>query len=402
MASGLAEIPLRAPSPINGDDGTAGFGLYLHWPFCAAKCPYCDFNSHVRHVEPDQQRFVEGFVHQLKAMRALTGPREVTSVFIGGGTPSLMEVKTVSSVLDAADGIYGLPGGIEITMEANPQSAEAGRFAGYRAAGVNRLSLGVQSLIDTELRFLGRLHNVAEARAAIDLARQTFPRLSFDLIYARPGQAPEGWAAELNAAIDMAADHLSLYQLTIEDGTAFRRLYEAKKFRLPEEGVAADLYALTQEITAARGLPAYEVSNHAVPGAESRHNLTYWRYGEYVGIGPGAHGRFKLDNGARHVTISERHPERWLELVDSEANGVIETETLDREAQADEMLLMSLRLVEGLDLARYEDIAGRPLSPARLSLLVNDGFIEPVGNSRIRVTPAGMVVLDAVVADLAA
>ncbi|MCP1198903.1 radical SAM family heme chaperone HemW [Notoacmeibacter sp. MSK16QG-6] len=397
----FAEPAMHTPSPINGDDGAPGFGIYLHWPFCAAKCPYCDFNSHVRHDRPDQARFAKAFASELAAMREETGPREVTSVFIGGGTPSLMEVETVATILEAANRVYSLPAGIEITMEANPQSAEAGRFASYREAGVNRLSLGVQSLIDTDLRFLGRLHDVAEARAAIELARQTFPRLSFDLIYARPGQTMEGWAAELNAAIDLAADHLSLYQLTIEDGTAFKRLYDAKKFRLPEEGLAADLYAITQDITAERGLPAYEVSNHAVPGAESRHNLTYWRYGEYVGVGPGAHGRFRFEDG-RRVTMAERHPERWLEMVEESGAGTAEIEQLTDYEQADEMLLMGLRLTEGLDLARYEAIAGRDLAPERLSLLIDEGFVEPLGNSRVRATRAGMVVLDAVVADLAA
>ncbi len=399
--SAAAEMALRTPSPINGDDGTPGFGIYLHWPFCAAKCPYCDFNSHVRHTAPDQRRFAEGFTRELAAMRDATGPREVSSVFIGGGTPSLMEVETVATLLDAADRLYGLPSGIEITMEANPQSAEAARFGGYRSAGVNRLSLGVQSLNDSDLRFLGRLHDAAEAGAAIELARRIFPRLSFDLIYARPGQTLEGWNDELRAALDLAADHLSLYQLTIEDGTAFKRLHDAKKFRLPEDGLAADLYELTQEVTDAAGLPAYEISNHAVPGAESRHNLTYWRYGEYVGIGPGAHGRFRL-GGSRRVTIAERHPERWLEQVERVGNGTVETETLSPSEQADEMLLMGLRLTEGLDLARYETIAGRELAPGRISLLVNDRFLEPLGNSRIRATRAGMVVLDAVVADLAA
>ncbi|OXT01927.1 coproporphyrinogen III oxidase [Notoacmeibacter marinus] len=399
--SASADLALRTPSPINGDDGAPGFGIYLHWPFCAAKCPYCDFNSHVRHAPPDQARFAAAFARELATMREATGPREVTSVFIGGGTPSLMAVETVAAVLEAADRQYGLPDGIEITMEANPQSAEADRFAGYRATGVNRLSLGVQSLIDTDLRFLGRLHDVTEARAAIELARTIFPRLSFDLIYARPGQTLEGWTTELNAAIDLAADHLSLYQLTIEDGTAFKRLHDARKFRLPEDGLAADLYALTQEITTTRGLPAYEVSNHAMPGAESRHNLTYWRYGEYVGVGPGAHGRFRFENG-RRVTMAERHPERWLEQVERVGHGTAEIEQLTEYEQADEMLLMGLRLTEGLDLACYEAIAGRDLAPERLTLLIDEGFVEPLGNSRIRATRAGMVVLDAVVADLAA
>ena len=262
-----------------------GFGVYVHWPFCAAKCPYCDFNSHVRHQPVDQQRFAAAFATELATMRARTGPREVTSIFLGGGTPSLMKPETVAAVLDAVAGNWTVAGGAEITLEANPSSVEASRFRGYRAAGVNRVSLGVQALNDADLRLLGRLHNVEEALTAIGLAREIFPRLSFDLIYARPGQTLDGWAAELEQAIGHAADHLSLYQLTIEEGTPFHALHAAKKLIVPDPDLAADLYAVTQEVATGRGLPAYEISNHARPGAESRHNLTYWRYGEYVGVG---------------------------------------------------------------------------------------------------------------------
>lgn len=377
-----------------------GFGIYIHWPFCAAKCPYCDFNSHVRHQPVDQERFVRAFQSELATMRARTGPREVTSIFLGGGTPSLMKPETVGAVLDAVAKNWTVPDGIEITLEANPSSVEAERFRGYRAAGVNRVSLGVQALNDADLRFLGRLHNVSEALHAIELARETFPRLSFDLIYARPGQTPDAWAAELEQAIGHAADHLSLYQLTIEEGTRFHALYAAHKFELPDAGASADLYAVTQEVTGARGLPAYEISNHARPGAESRHNLTYWRYGEYVGVGPGAHGRF-IEDGKRVVTIAEKVPETWANLVEANGHGITGGEILIRSEEADEFLLMGLRLVEGIDLVRYEALSGQTLDSVRMSILQGEGLIEPVGNSRLRATPSGMIVLDAVVADLA-
>ncbi|UVK55895.1 radical SAM family heme chaperone HemW [Mesorhizobium sp. AR02] len=381
-------------------DRTPGFGVYIHWPFCAAKCPYCDFNSHVRHQPVDQERFAAAFEAELATMRQRTGPRDVTSIFLGGGTPSLMKPETVARVLDAVAKNWTAPDGIEVTLEANPSSVEAERFRGYRAAGVNRVSLGVQALNDKDLRFLGRLHNVEEALHAIGLAREIFPRLSFDLIYARPDQTPEAWASELEQAIGHAADHLSLYQLTIEEGTPFHALHAAKKFIIPDNDHAADLYALTQEITTAHGLPAYEISNHARPGAESRHNLTYWRYGEYVGVGPGAHGRF-VEHGRRTVTIAERMPETWANLVEAKGHGVTGGEILTRSEEADEFLLMGLRLAEGIDLARYEAFSGRGLSSARLSTLQGEGLVAPIGNARLRATPAGMIVLDAVVADLA-
>ena len=381
-------------------DRSPGFGVYIHWPFCAAKCPYCDFNSHVRHQPVDQERFAHAFETELKTMRDRSGPREVTSIFLGGGTPSLMKPETVAAVLEAVARNWTVPAGIEVTLEANPSSVEAERFRGYRAAGVNRVSLGVQALNDKDLRFLGRLHNVEEALHAIGLAREIFPRLSFDLIYARPSQTPEAWGAELEQAIGYAVDHLSLYQLTIEEGTPFHALYAARKFTLPDNDHAADLYALTQEVTAAHGLPAYEISNHARPGAESRHNLTYWRYGEYVGVGPGAHGRF-VENGRRTVTIAERMPETWANLVEAKGHGVTDGEILTRTEEADEFLLMGLRLAEGIDLQRYETLAGRGLSSARLSVLQDEGLVAPVGNARLRATTSGMIVLDAVVADLA-
>lgn len=382
------------------------FGIYVHWPFCAAKCPYCDFNSHVRMQGVDQQRFVAGFAREMASLRQRTGPRQVSSIFLGGGTPSLMEPSTVDAVLQAINWNWTIKPDAEITMEANPSSVEAERFRGYRAAGVNRLSLGVQALDDAELKRLGRLHDVAQALSAIGLAREIFPRLSFDLIYARPGQTLEAWQSELHRAIDLAADHLSLYQLTIEEGTAFHRLYTAGKLTLPEPEVAADLYDLTQQVTKARGLPAYEISNHAVPGAESQHNLLYWRYDEYAGFGPGAHGRFIPDQAdraehTRLVTMTEKLPERWLELVESRGHGVVEEEKLTLDEQADEMLLMGLRLYEGLDLHRYEALAGHALDGQTLARLQQQGLIEPVGNARLRATASGRIVLDHVITALA-
>lgn len=385
---------------------TEPFGVYIHWPFCAAKCPYCDFNSHVRMKGVDEPRFVAGFTREMETMRQLTGARKVTSVFIGGGTPSLMAPATLDAILQAVDRNWPIAENAEITMEANPSSVEADRFLGYRAAGVNRLSLGVQSLDDAELKRLGRIHDVKQALYAIELARKIFPRLSFDLIYARPQQTLGAWEQELRQAIDLAADHLSLYQLTIEEGTAFHRLYEAGKFKLPDPELAADLYELTQNITADCGLPAYEISNHAVPGAESQHNLLYWRYQQYVGVGAGAHGRFMpashANNGkTRLVTITEKLPEQWLSLVEQQGHGIVEEEHLTLSEQAQEMLLMGLRLYEGLDLVRYEKLAGHSLNAKTISGLQQDGLIESVGNTRLRATKQGRIVLDHIITALA-
>ena len=377
------------------------FGVYLHWPFCAAKCPYCDFNSHVRHAPPDETRFAAAFAREIATTADRTGARTVSSIFLGGGTPSLMKPATVGAVLEAVGRHWTIAPDAEITMEANPSSVEAERFRGYRAAGVNRVSLGVQALADADLRFLGRLHNAEEAFRAVEIARATFPRLSFDLIYARPGQTPAAWAAELEAAIARAADHLSLYQLTIEEGTAFAALHRAGKLAVPDDDQAAALYAVTQEVTDAAGLPAYEISNHAAPGAECRHNLVYWRYHEYAGIGPGAHGRLVLRDG-RHATATERNPEAWLALVETRGDGLTVDDLLSREEQGDELLLMGLRLAEGIDVARYETLAGRRLDEEQLADLVAHGMVERTRGGKLRATRAGFFVLDAVVADLAA
>ena len=382
----------------------AGFGVYLHWPFCQAKCPYCDFNSHVRHQPPDEAAFVDGFRRELRHMRDRTGPRDVTSIFLGGGTPSLMKPETVGALLDTVAALWTLPDEVEITLEANPTSVEAERFRGYRAAGVNRVSLGVQALNDPDLKALGRLHSVEQALQAIRLARETFPRLSFDLIYARPHQTVEGWVAELKQAMDHAVDHLSLYQLTIEEGTPFKGLYDAGKLIIPSEDVAADLYVATQEVTSAHGLSAYEISNHARPGAESRHNLTYWRYEDYVGAGPGAHGRFVergADQPTRIVTMTERHPERWLTRVAQDGHGIVETETLTRDEERDEFLLMGLRLVEGIDPQRLAALSREPIDRARVAMLETDGLLRRTPSGGLAATRSGMMVLDALVADLA-
>ncbi|SER88233.1 radical SAM family heme chaperone HemW [Rhizobium sp. NFR03] len=383
-----------------GDKTDPGFGVYVHWPFCAAKCPYCDFNSHVRHQGVDQARYVSAFLKEMEEARRLSGPRTVTSIFLGGGTPSLMDPATVDAIMNGIARFWHVPDGIEITLEANPSSVEATRFRGYRAAGVNRVSLGVQALNDRDLKFLGRLHNVEDALKAIGLARDIFPRMSFDLIYARPNQTVEEWEAELKQAVSYAVDHLSLYQLTIEEGTPFFGLHKAGKLVVPDGDQSALLYEATQDITASIGMPAYEVSNHAVPGAESRHNLTYWRYGDYAGIGPGAHGRLTIGR-EKLATATERKPETWLDLVEANGHGMIDQEVLGYDEQSDELLLMGLRLKEGIDLVRWEALSGRPPDPEKERFLIEHGFIERIGNSRLRCTPSGMLILDAVVADLA-
>jgi putative oxygen-independent coproporphyrinogen III oxidase len=378
------------------------FAVYVHWPFCLAKCPYCDFNSHVRHQPPDQQRHLAAFRREMAHRAALAPGRTVSSIFFGGGTPSLMEPATVGGILDAIGAAWSVLPDAEVTLEANPTSVEAGRFRGYRAAGVNRLSIGVQALDDADLRALGRLHSVDEALKAVTTAASIFDRYSFDLIYGRsPGHTPALWKAELERAISHAAEHLSLYQLTIEPGTAFEALHRAGKLAIPDEALGRALWDVTQEVTARHGMPAYEISNHARPGAESRHNLVYWRYQEYAGVGPGAHGRLIVD-GQRRAQSTERRPEAWLEAVETGGHGLVEDEQLNPEEQGDEMLLMGLRLTEGIDLQRYAGLAGRPVDPARIDALVGHGLVERIGGTGLRVTPAGFPVLDAVVADLAA
>ncbi|MCB1384929.1 MAG: coproporphyrinogen III oxidase [Nitratireductor sp.] len=392
--------PLHQPPQQSLHQPGDPFGVYVHWPFCAAKCPYCDFNSHVRHRPVDQAVFVEAYGREIAHMASVVPNRTVSSVFFGGGTPSLMEPDTVGAILEAVATHWTLSPDAEITLEANPSSVEARRFQGYRQRGVNRLSLGVQSLEDEPLKFLGRLHSADDARRAIALARDIFPRLSFDMIYARPGQTPEAWERELEAAIALAADHLSLYQLTIEQGTPFFELHRKGRLPIPDPDRAADLYELTREVTARHGLPAYEISNHAAPGAQCRHNLVYWRYHDYAGIGPGAHGRLSV-NGAKLATVCEANPEIWWQKAMAQGHGLRESERLTASEAGDEMLVMGLRLAEGIEPGRFRALSGRGLNPDRIRDLTGDGLIEFAEDGRLRATPAGFMVLDAVVADLA-
>jgi len=379
----------------------AGFGVYVHWPFCASKCPYCDFNSHVRAGGIDEPRYLRAYLSELAHWAALAPGRRVTSVFFGGGTPSLMAADTVGAILDAIGNAWSVGADAEITLEANPSSVEAARFRGYRAAGVNRVSLGVQALDDASLKELGRLHTAQEALDAVAIARRSFERYSFDLIYARPRQTPQEWEAELKRAITEAAEHLSLYQLTIEPETPFHALHKSGKLVIPDDDTGRTLYDLTQEICSNAGLPAYEVSNHARPGAECRHNLVYWRAHEYAGVGPGAHGRLDID-GRRRATMTEKRPEAWLMRVESLGHGQITDDLLTAEERSDEFLLMGLRLTEGIDPVRYRALAGRSLDPDRIATLAAQGFVESGGDGFLRVTSAGFPILDAVVADLAA
>ncbi len=387
------------PHPDRSDG--QGFGVYIHWPFCLSKCPYCDFNSHVRHHAIDEERFARAFSAEIAATAARVPGRTVSTVFLGGGTPSLMRPRTVGAILDAVAQHWRIAPDVEVTLEANPSSVEATRFTGYRTAGVNRVSVGLQSLDDAALRMLGRLHSAREGLDAIAVARSVFHRYSFDLIYARPGQTPDAWAAELRRATTEAGEHLSLYQLTIEQDTPFHLLHSSGKLITPDEDTARALYDVTQAVCADAGLPAYEVSNHARAGGECRHNLIYWRAQEYAGIGPGAHGRLNLE-GTRHATATEKRPEQWLASVEARGHGMNSDEALTPEEAADEFLLMGLRLAEGVDPARYAALVGRPLNDHRINLLREQGVVETTSKGRLRATMAGFPVLDAVVADLAA
>lgn len=374
-----------------------GFGLYVHWPFCEAKCPYCDFNSHVS-KNINQKQWLESYLSELHRSASETPGRVLNTIFFGGGTPSLMDPDTVAAVIDSARALWRPANDMEITLEANPGSVEAGRFAAYREAGVNRISMGVQALNDEDLRRLGRIHTVAEARAAFDIARTCFERVSFDLIYARQHQTLDDWRTELTEALSMAVDHLSLYQLTIEEGTAFGDRYAVGKLRgLPEDDNAADMYLATQEICEMHGLPAYEVSNHARAAAESQHNLTYWRYGDYVGIGPGAHGRITLD-GHKYATETHLSPQRWLGAA-IQGSGEKTRSRLSPEDQASEYLMMGMRISEGLDIDRYHSLSNRRLPKNTLDDLTDLGMIQ-THNGQLMATPDGRAVLNAVIREL--
>ena len=369
----------------------------MHWPFCQAKCPYCDFNSHVS-AKIDQKLWVSAYLQELDRLSEQLSGRVLNTIFFGGGTPSLMHPETVAAVIERAREIWPFANDIEISLEANPGSVEAGRFSGYRDVGVNRISMGIQALNDEDLRRLGRIHTASEARAAFDIARNCFDRVSFDLIYARQGQTLEAWTTELREALSMAIDHLSLYQLTIEDGTAFGDRYARGKLRgLPEDEAAADMYLATQDICASFDMPGYEISNHAKPGAESRHNLIYWRYGDYAGIGPGAHGRLTL-NSSRYATETHLAPSAWLQSVRN-GNGESLRELLSAEDAGSEYLMMGMRLHEGLDMVRYSQLSGQSPSENRLEDLVRLGMVT-ISDQRIRATNKGRAILNAVLREL--
>jgi len=376
--------------------------VYIHWPFCRSKCPYCDFNSHVRE-QIDEQRWTRALLADLKHQAELAPDREVVSIFFGGGTPSLMPPDTVAALIERVRALWPISPDLEVTLEANPNSAEAERFAKFAAAGVNRLSLGVQALDSAALQFLGRRHDRAEALAAIALARDTFPRYSFDLIYARPGQSVAAWEDELEQALSFAGTHLSLYQLTIEPGTAFGNRAERGEILSADEDSAVALYEFTQRRLASAGMPAYEISNHARPGAECRHNLAYWRYEDYLGIGPGAHGRVTRA-GAKLATQQRRAPEAWLAAIEESGSAFEEMTPISRDASIEEMLMMGLRLAEGIPRPRLEALAERNIEdrfrPA-LSRLVEGGFVT-LTDERLVATAAGRQRLNAVLGALLA
>lgn len=383
---------------IAEDWQNGGFGLYIHWPFCQAKCPYCDFNSHVA-AEVDQSRWKSAYLSEIHRVGALTQGRVLNTVFFGGGTPSLMAPELVASVLGEARATWPCANDMEVTLEANPTSVEAAKFQGFAQAGVNRLSMGVQALNDDDLRRLGRMHGAQEARQAFDIAKKYFDRVSFDMIYARQDQTPEHWRSELSEALSMAVDHLSLYQLTIEEGTAFGDRYARGKLRgLPDDDSASDMYFVTQELCDAAGLPAYEVSNHAVLGSESRHNQIYWRYGDYAGIGPGAHARLTLE-GQKLAIDTPLAPDTWLRQIETLGHGELSRKPLSRLDQAVEFVMMGLRLGEGIDPERYQNLSGIPLNSEKIDHLSEIGMIARRGN-RIHATAQGRAVLNAILREL--
>nr|WP_298796781.1 radical SAM family heme chaperone HemW [uncultured Acetobacter sp.] len=375
--------------------------LYVHWPFCLAKCPYCDFNSHVRERMPEA-RFAAALRTELAHEAARLGRRKLGSIFFGGGTPSLMAPESVAALIADATTLFDPLPDLEITLEANPTSVEAGRLSAFRQAGVNRVSLGIQALDDAALAFLGREHSAKQALAALEIARGLFPRITFDLIYARPGQTLADWQTELDTALSLVADHVSLYQLTIEPGTKFEALYRTGAFTIPDEDTAARLYQETSEVTARHGLAGYEVSNYARPGSESRHNLTYWRYGDYLGIGPGAHGRI-TQGDALFATRRHRAPEPWADLVERTGTGQTSQDALDPTDRAREMLLMGLRVTEGVNASRFTARTGltlhEALDPVILEAALEEGYLEQTAQT-LRATPEGRLRLEALLGAL--
>ncbi len=372
---------------------TNDLAVYIHWPFCVSKCPYCDFNSHEAKAV-DQSRWRDALLAELAHYHARTPNHRVTSVFFGGGTPSLMDPATTHDLIAAATRLWPAVPDVEITLEANPSTVEAGRFRDFRAAGVNRLSMGLQALNDDDLRFLGRPHTVAEALAALAIARKTFDRFSFDLIYARPGQTLDGWRAELTRALDYVGGHLSVYQLTIEDGTAFAPRHARGEFSLPDDDTLAALFDLTQEMLERAGLPAYEISNHARPSQECRHNLTYWQGGDYIGVGPGAHGRI-----GTLATRQHRAPDIWLERTAREGHATQEATELAPLERAEERVMTGLRLADGIDLAQFQALSGLEFADVvdrkGLAAMIEGGFIT-VDEARAAPTPAGRLLLNGV------
>lgn len=393
-------LTVAAQTLIGHDWQAGGFGLYVHWPFCESKCPYCDFNSHVAE-RVDQSAWLDAYRLELARLGAETHGRVLQTVYFGGGTPSLMAQEVVAGIIECIRETWRTVNDLEITLEANPGSVEAARFEGYRRAGVNRVSLGIQALDDAALRALGRVHSKQKALKALEIAKMTFDRVSFDLIYARQFQSLAEWRSELSEALGFAADHLSLYQLTIEDGTAFAaRAARGKLAGLPNEDLSADMYDLTQELCGAAGLPAYEVSNHARPGSESRHNMIYWRGGDYMGVGPGAHGRLTTTDG-RYATEALRDPNAWLSAVSSGKGGDRLREKLAPMDVALEYLLMSLRTNEGMDLERYAAMADKPVPEQRVAALIDHGLLLRA-EGKLRTSASGRLVLNGILKDLAA
>ena len=375
-----------------------GFGIYIHWPFCAAKCPYCDFNSHVR-KSVDQSRWLSAIRLELKNNAIRTKGRTVNTIFFGGSTPSLMEPETVAGIIKEIAKLWVLALDIEISLEANPTSVEAQKFSDFRKAGINRISMGIQSLRNDDLKAFGRMHSVNEARIEFDIAIVNFECASFDFIFGREGQSKFDWEIELKEASSMAVDHLSLYQLTIEDGTRFGDLYERGNLKgMPNDSLAADMYDITQEVTLQNDMPAYENSNHAIEGAESRHNLIYWRYGDYIGVGPGAHGRIS-ENGNKIATTTIENPENWLRGVELNGTSTIDDEVINHIDQASEFLMMSLRLIEGVDMERYKKISGVALDNKLIDKNIENGFIKVINNNLIA-TQRGRIILNTLIKDL--
>lgn len=375
-----------------------GFGIYIHWPFCLSKCPYCDFNSHVRNTV-DHSAWKAALLSELQHAATLTPGRNVQSIYFGGGTPSLMQPDTIAAIIDEITKLWHIGNNVEITLEANPTSVEATKFSNFKSAGINRISMGIQALNDIDLKRLGRMHTTKESMQAFDIAQKNFNRVSFDLIYARQDQTLESWQSELGFALTLAADHLSLYQLTIENGTRFGELYELGKLKgLPDDNLAADMYAVTQEICASAGLNAYEISNYAKEGAESRHNMIYWRYGDYLGIGPGAHGRITL-NGTKQATTTPSLPEAWLQKVQSQGHSFQSDEVISKPEQAEEYLMMSLRLSEGTSLSRFQSLYGAPLNQIKINALVEQNLVT-CRNDTLTATQSGRMILNAILKEL--